>query len=159
MILVLLGTFPAAFLRPLIDIESLCKDGTISEEVIVQNGYTLMESQYLKFRPFISPDELMALYQEARIIISQAGTGSLIKGLKLGKKVIGIPRLSRYGEVVDDHQLEILEEFAKQNYIIPWRENSSLKIILENVNDFKPSRYISSKQNIINYLTTYIDSL
>ncbi|WP_439483405.1 glycosyltransferase [Cyclobacterium plantarum] len=64
------------------------------------------------------PDELTKLYKEARIVKSQAGTGSLINGLKLNKKIISIPRLTKYGEVVDDHQVEILDEFYKINYIL-----------------------------------------
>lgn len=159
MILVLLGTFPTAFKRPLLEIEKLCEDGTISEEIIVQNGYTAIESKYQILRPFIAPDELAALYNKARVIITHAGTGSIIKGLKLHKKVIAIPRLSKYGEVVDDHQLEILNEFAKMNYIMPWYENVQLKSILSVVDDFTPSPYISNKEKIISYLTDYVDSL
>jgi len=159
MILVLLGTFPTAFKRPLLEIETLCEDGTIAEEIIVQNGYTTIESKHQVFRPFIPPDELDALYKKARLIITHAGTGSIIKGLKLYKKVIAIPRLAKYGEVVDDHQLEILNEFAKMNYIMPWQENVSLKSILSAAAHFSPSPYISNKENIINYLTNYVDSL
>lgn len=86
MILVLLGTFPATFNRPLVEIHSLCKRGIIDEKVIVQNGHTRFESELLQLRPFIPPDELTELYKEARLVITQAGTGSLIKGMKLNKK-------------------------------------------------------------------------
>lgn len=159
MILVLLGTFPTQFKRPLIEIESLCKEGAISEQVIVQNGYTTMNSVYMEFRPFLSLPQLNELYQSARVIISHAGTGSLVKGLKLYKKIIAIPRLAKYGEVVDDHQVEILEEFAIKNYILPWRESGQLKALLSSLEGFTPAHYCSDKHKIINFLTTYIDSL
>lgn len=159
MILVLLGTFPTDFKRPLLEIDKLCADGTITEEVIVQNGYTTIDSKYLTLKPFLPINELIELYKQARIIISQAGTGSLIKGIKLNKKIIAIPRLAKYGEVVDDHQLEILEEFTKLNYILPWREDVSLKECLVAIESFHPEKYVSQKETIINYLTEYIDSL
>tara|TARA_B100001063_G_C16493687_1_gene418598 strand:- start:19 stop:498 length:480 start_codon:yes stop_codon:yes gene_type:complete len=159
MIIVLLGTFPTAFKRPLIEIEKLCKKGLITEEVIVQSGHTQFDSEYLKTRPFISPDELTELYKQARIVITQAGTGSLIKGMKLNKKIIAIPRLAKYGEVVDDHQEEILHEFTKQNYILPWTEDIALEEVLSKIDDFKPSPYVSTKQNIIDHLEGYINSL
>ncbi|GGW79597.1 PssE/Cps14G family polysaccharide biosynthesis glycosyltransferase [Salegentibacter mishustinae] len=159
MIIVLLGTFPTAFKRPLIEIEKLCKKGLITEEVIVQSGHTQFDSEYMKMRSFISPDELTELYKQARVVITQAGTGSLIKGMKLNKKIIAIPRLAKYGEVVDDHQEEILHEFTKLNYILPWTEDIALEEVLSKIDDFKPSPYVSTKQNIIDHLEGYINSL
>ena len=127
--------------------------------MIVQSGHTQFDSEYLKMRPFISPDELTELYKQARVVITQAGTGSLIKGMKLNKKIIAIPRLAKYGEVVDDHQEEILHEFTKLNYILPWTEDIALEEVLNKIDDFEPSPYISTKQNIIDHLEGYINSL
>jgi UDP-N-acetylglucosamine transferase subunit ALG13 len=159
MIIVLLGTFPTAFERPLIEIDRLCREGIINEKVIVQSGHTQFESEFLEMRPFIAPDELTELYKEARLVITQAGTGSLIKGMKLNKKIISIPRLAKYGEVVDDHQEEILLEFTKLNYILPWTEDIALETVLNNISDFEPSPYVSTKQKIIDYLEEYIGSI
>ena len=159
MIIVLLGTFPTAFVRPLVELDRLCKKGIIKEKVIVQSGHTEFESEFLEMRPFIPPDELTELYKEARVVISQAGTGSLIKGLKLNKKIISIPRLAKYGEVVDDHQEEILHEFTKLNYVLAWTEEIALDIVLNRIESFKPSPYVSTKQKIIAHLEEYINSL
>lgn len=159
MILVLLGTFVTPFERPLIEIEKLCEAGTITEEVIVQSGHTNMTSQYMVMRPFIDPNELTELCGSARIVISHAGAASLIGAIQLGKKVITIARLSKYGEHVDDHQLEILEKFATLNYILPWRENVALDSLLNEIDDFTPTAFVSNKPMIMNYLTDYIDSL
>jgi len=159
MILVLLGTFPTEFKRPLLEIEKLCQEGLIKEEVIVQNGYTKIESKFLIQIPFIELKDLEALYKKSRIIITHGGSGSLIKGLKLNKKIIAIARLSKYGEVVDDHQLEILNEFEKNHYILHWRENEPLQPLLDAAESFNPAHYQSKKTAIINFLTNYIDSL
>lgn len=159
MIIVLLGTFPTAFERPLVEIDRLCRKGIIQEKVIVQSGHTQFESEFLEMRPFIPPDELTQLYIQASVVISQAGTGSLIKGLKLNKKIISIPRLAKYGEVVDDHQEEILHEFTRLNYIVPWTEDIALEDVLKKIVYFKPSPYVSTKQRIIDHLEQYIDSI
>ncbi|MEX2592752.1 MAG: glycosyltransferase [Anditalea sp.] len=159
MIIVLLGTFPTAFERPLVQIDRLCREGIIQEKVIVQSGHTQFESEFLEMRPFIPPDELTELYKEARVVISQAGTGSLIKGLKLNKKIISIPRLAKYGEVVDDHQDEILNEFVNLNYILPWTEDIALETVLIKIENFEPSPYVSIKQKFIDHLEAYINSI
>lgn len=159
MILVLLGTFPTQFTRPLIAIDALCKEGKIREKVIVQSGFTEFPSEHLDYKPFVPVEELDLLYQEARIIISHAGSGSLLKGLKMGKKIIAIPRMPKYGEVVDEHQLEILEEFEKENYLLAWRETDDLADLLVQIDSFEPKPFVSSKQNIINFLDQYMETL
>lgn len=159
MILLALGTFHIEFKRPLIELELLCSAGSLSEDIIVQNGHTSFASSYFTMIPFIEPQELDQLYDAARVVITHAGTGSILKGVKKGKKVIAIPRLQKYREHIDDHQLEILNEFAAAGYILPWHESNSLEQLLEEVQDFVPQVYISQKEQILNYLREYIDSL
>jgi UDP-N-acetylglucosamine transferase subunit ALG13 len=159
MILVLLGTFQIEFPRPLMVIEQLKQENKIQEKVIVQNGFTSFNSSLLDLRPFMSSEELDKLYQEARIIITHAGTGSLMKGIKMGKKVISVPRLKKYGEHIDDHQLEIHTEFEKLKYIYPWNEGDSLERILADIENFVPAKYVSHKEDMVQYLKSYIDSL
>ncbi len=109
--------------------------------------------------PFVEPKVLDRWYDDARIVITHAGTGSIIKGIKKGKKVIAIARLKKNGEMVDDHQLEILNEFALSGYILPWNEHDSLEQILMDINLFRPKVYRSQKDKILTYLQDYIDNL
>ena len=37
----------------------------------------------------------------------------------MGKKIIAAPRLSKYKEHVNDHQLQIVDTFTKAKYILP----------------------------------------
>lgn len=159
MILVLLGTFPLQFDRPLVEIEKLLNDGVIKENVIVQNGHTQFHSKKMIFKPFLPLEELLGLYEEADLIISQAGTGSIIKGLKKNKKIIAIPRLAKYGEVVDDHQKELVDEFSESGYLIGWNEKDKLSDLLEKAKTFIPKPYNSNNQKLVQYLIDYIDSL
>jgi UDP-N-acetylglucosamine transferase subunit ALG13 len=158
MILVLLGTFDIEFKRPLIELDKLCNSGKIMEEVVVQTGHTKFPSENFDIRPFIPPDELDRLYDNARIIITHAGTGSIIKGIKKGKKIIAVARLKKNNEHIDDHQLEILNEFVSSGYITPWNEGESLEQILIDVQNFVPKPYVSEKESIENFLKEYIDS-
>lgn len=159
MILVLLGTFRIEFPRPLIEIEKLCKEGKISEEIIVQNGHTKYNSPFFTMVPFMDVDKLRELYDRARIIITHAGTGSILNGVKRGKTVITIPRLKKYSEHMDDHQLEIAAVFAEKGYVLPWYEGDSLYSIIQRANDFVPEKYVSKKQVVIEYLKNYIDHI
>lgn len=159
MILILLGTFPLPFDRPLYEIEKAIKGGLIKEEVIVQSGHTAFDSKEMIFRPFIPLNELLGLYDQADLIISQAGTGSFIKGLRKNKKIIGIARLAKYGESVDDHQVELLNEFSNSGYILPWNESDEFEKIYKQLANFQPKPFISDNKKITEFLTNYIDSI
>ena len=159
MILVTLGTFPLAFERPLNELHKICSENKINEPIVVQSGYTKHSSKYFEMIPFIPSDELDGLTRKANLIISHAGTGSLIKALKLNKKVIAIPRLAKHKEVVDNHQLEILKVFAEKKYVLPWWKDNTLEDLLEEAKVFTPQPYISKKQIVIDYLEKYINSL
>lgn len=159
MIFVLLGTFNSEFRRPLISIEKAFIENRVNEETIVQSGHTNFQSKYLKITPFFTPAEIDTLYNDARLIVTHAGTGSILKGVKKGKKVIVTPRLYKFNEHVDDHQLDILEEFAKSNYILPWYENESFETVLLKTENFIPVPYKSSKEKLVAFLTDYINQI
>lgn len=159
MIFVTLGTFPTSFTRPLAAIHNCCEKKIIKDEVVVQCGYTEFDSAHFEMRPFIPPNELENLTKNADLIITHAGSGSMIKAIKYKRKIIAIPRLAKFGEVVDDHQLEILDVFGERGYVLPWHENDVLEKLLVEAKTFEPNEYVSKKQVIIDYLENYINSL
>ena len=93
MILVLLGTQNNSFHRLLEEIEKNIKDGTIKEEVIVQAGYTKFQSYKMRIVDLISKEQLEQFQDEANLIITHGGVGSIVSSLKRGKKVIAVPRM------------------------------------------------------------------
>src|SRR5690554_4069176 len=111
MLLVVLGTEKYSFTRPLLALEAYLKENLLGEDVVVQAGYTQFVSTRMKIIPFFNLVELEKLYEEARVVICHGGTGSVVTGVKLGRKVIVVPRLKKYGEHIDDHQLELVNAF------------------------------------------------
>ena len=55
---------------------------------------------------------------KADYIITHGGVGTITDALKLGKKIIAVPRLSKYKEHVNDHQLQIIENFSEKGFIV-----------------------------------------
>jgi len=158
-ILVLLGTFNIEFQRPLKAIEHFVANNPIEEEIIVQSGYTNFHSKYFTIIPFMAPAVLDDLYNKASLIITHAGTGSILQGVKKGKKVIAIARLKKYKEHIDDHQLEILKEFVGCNYILSWDQIDSFETVLKKSKTFIPTPYNSDKKNLVNFLINYIEDI
>ena len=66
--------------------------------------------------------------------------------------MIVAPRLKKYGEHVNNHQLQILETFSKDGYIIPLLDFSDLKNKIEEAKNFNPKQFKSNNKNFIKHL-------
>ena len=159
MILVTLGTQDKTFPRLIEAVEKQIKLGNIKDEVIVQAGSTKYESDLMKIVDFMPIDEFDDLYNKADLIITHAGEGSIIMGLEQGKKVIAAARLAKYGEHVNDHQMQILDGFADEGYILPLYNFDKLNEVLEKAKTFKPREYKSNNKEFINTLEKEIEKM
>ena len=158
MILVTLGTQDKEFVRILDKIDKLINKKIIKEEVIVQAGYTKYKSKNMKVFDYVSKDELEDYIDKASFIITHAGVGTILDCLKKNKKVIAVPRLSKYNEHTNDHQVQIVEEFSKENYILSIYEVDELEDAIKNLKKFKPTKYKSNNKNMVKLVDSYIES-
>lgn len=159
MIFVTLGTFDMPFNRLLEYIDKLIESGKINEDVVVQSGFTKYNTKNFSVIDFMNNEEIERYYDQANFIISHGGTGSLMLGVKKGKKVIGVPRLSKYGEHNNDHQIEIVNLLKEQNLILSAYDYEELEDAVDKINEFEPSKYVSKTQVIIDFISDYIDSI
>lgn len=158
MVLVLLGTQKNSFFRLLDELESCINNNLIQEEIIVQAGYTKYTSNNMKIIDFISSNELNNLLSQADLIITHGGVGSILNSIKLHKKVIAVPRLSKYNEHVNDHQEQIVESLDSKGYIIGIKDVLQLPDALKKVKNFMPKEFISNTNNMIKIISDYINN-
>lgn len=149
MILVALGTQDKSFVRILEMVEKLLDEKIINEEVYVQAGYTKFESKYMKIFDYLDMDEYERLLKECDILISHGGVGTIVSAIKDGKKVIGVPRLAMYHEHHNDHQLEIIENFTSQGYILSANNVEELASAIEKIKTFKPNEFVSNNERFV----------
>ena len=159
MILVTLGTQNNSFHRLLEEVQKNIDNGNIKEEVIVQNGYTKFDSKQMKLIKEIPQDEFNKLIDQANLVITHGGVGSIISSLKMGKKVIAVPRLHQYGEHVNDHQKQIVKTFDEEGYIIGINEVSELEKAIEKILNFKPKKYEANNKKMLSIIENFIDNL
>ena len=157
MIFVTLGTQNNSFNRLLEEVQKLIDNKKIKEEVIVQKGYTKFESKDMKLFSEVSQDEFNKLIDQSRIVITHGGVGSIISAITKGKKVIAVPRLRKYNEHVNDHQIEIIDSFNEKGYIIGIHSVEELGKALEEAVNFKPQKYIRNTGNILKLVEDFID--
>jgi UDP-N-acetylglucosamine transferase subunit ALG13 len=157
MIFVVLGTWEMPFIRPLVEIEHAAQQGMFAEPIVVQCGNTSYASQQMTLVPFFGQKELEQMYEQASLVICQAGVGSIMLGLRKNKKVISIARLAKFHEHIDDHQLEILDVFAKSGAVLPWLGRGDLGEILRRVDGFISAGYPFGEEKISRAILDYLN--
>ena len=82
MILVTLGTQDKSFERLLKAIDKEIEKGNIKDKVVVQAGYTKYKSKNMEIFKSVSNDRLEELMDEASLIITHGGVGSILTASK-----------------------------------------------------------------------------
>ena len=157
MIFVTLGTQDKSFKRLLDNIDKEIEKGNIKDKVIVQAGYTKYNSKNMCIFDLLDKDDFDKYIKECDLLITHGGVGSILTGLKNDKKVIACPRLAKYNEHMNDHQIQIIERFADAGYILPLYENDDLGKVIKKSKTFKPNKYQSNTTNMIKLISNYID--
>jgi UDP-N-acetylglucosamine transferase subunit ALG13 len=114
-IFVALGTHEQPFERALDAVAALSG----SHDQVIQHGHTPpragLRARWIEFGPY---DEILTLMHEATAVVCHAGVGTILSALGAGKCPVVLPRLARFGEHVDDHQLQITEAFAARGIVV-----------------------------------------
>lgn len=157
MIFVTVGSQKFQFNRLLKKIDELIESGDIKEEVFAQIGVSDYTPKNYNYKDFVTQDEFKEYMDKADLIITHAGTGAIVTALKKDKKVIAIPRLSEYGEHVDDHQIQLIDEFKEMNFIEPVYQIDELKLAIKNVRENTYNKYKSNTQKILDDIELFIE--
>jgi beta-1,4-N-acetylglucosaminyltransferase len=125
MIFVTVGTNEARFDRLLRCVESLQAD-----KVIVQYGSSTFQPRNADCFPFFTFEEIVAHVRAASVVVTHAGVGSVAVALANGRRPMVVPRLRRYGEAIDDHQLALGRKLAQTGLVTLVEEPESLADLL-----------------------------
>lgn len=146
MILVTVGTQKFQMDRLIKAIDEIAYSGMIDENFFIQSGHSTYIPEHCDFAAFLSKEEIEEKVDRCSIVVCHAGVGSILMGLKKQKKVIVIPRMERFGEHVDDHQVEIAASFAKAGYIKCVENISILADEIIECFGWNPQVFVSNKE-------------
>lgn len=155
-IFITVGSQKFQFNRLLKAVDRLTAERRISEEIFAQIGSSDYIPQHYPYMPFLNRDEFAARLDGADIVLTHGGTGVIINAVKRGKKVIAVPRLARFGEHVDDHQIELLKQFEELNLICRWDDCDTLDEAIALVKRTRYQPYQSNTQAILDSIESFI---
>lgn len=127
MIFATVGTNEAPFNRLLEALAAL----EVDDDVLIQHGHSSrLGPPGAKLVDFLSFEEMNEAVRRARAVITHAGVGSVMVALGNGARPIVVPRRKRFGEAVDDHQLQLGRRFAAADLVTLVERPSDLATVL-----------------------------
>ncbi|MBE6049616.1 MAG: beta(1,3)galactosyltransferase EpsH [Clostridium sp.] len=159
MIFVTLGSQKFQFNRLLKAIDELVEKKQIEDDIFAQIGYSDYKPVNYKYKDFLDRGEFKKAMGESSIVITHGGTGAIVGAIKQGKKVIAVPRLAKFEEHVDDHQLQIIGQFTQMNLIKAVYDMSELKDALEDIKVMEFKKYVSNTLAIEESIDKYIETI
>lgn len=118
MIFVTVGSRNYPFDRLFKKLDELYEQGVLTEQMFAQIGTSTYKPKHYEYKDFISQEEFIEAVDKADIVVSHGASGSIMKALNDGKKVIAVTRLEKYGEHINDHQIQNNVAFSTNGYVL-----------------------------------------
>lgn len=155
MIFVTVGTHEQQFNRLIMAVDELKSQGLIKEEVFMQIGYTTYEPKHCQFKRLISYDEMNHYIEKSSLVISHGGPATFMYVLSKGKTVLVVPRLKKYDEHINDHQLEFVKIISSRYDVSYIEDISQLKVAISQM-DKTANQFKSNHVNFCHQLEKII---
>lgn len=146
MIFVTVGTHTQSFNRLLEEVDRLIENKEIKEKVIMQVGHSTYKPKNGEWFRFTTFSNLKKIQKTARIIITHGGAGCIIDALSNKKPVIAVPRLKKFNEHVNDHQLDLIKALAEYKRIYPVYDIRELGVAIKEIEKIKQLK--STKESL-----------
>lgn len=156
MIFVVLGTQKFQCNRLLEKMDELVSQGIIRESILAQRGNSDYVPKNYKYVDFVDKKQFEEWIEDCDVLVTHSGVGTILAGKSHGKPVIVFPRLKKYGEHVDDHQLDIARAFDKKNLVFMCGENDDLGRLIEKARNHCFDEYVSQRTKMVQLIETYI---
>lgn len=147
---VTVGTQPHQFTRLIGYVEECIN----KNDVIIQSGHTKVVSEFAYFQ---FCDDFEQKIIDCDIVITHGGVGSIISALKHQKKVIAVARKLEFSEHVDDHQMEIVDKLAINNYILKADTLEEFEKCIREINNIELNQYSCNNKEFNKKLIEELD--
>ena len=158
MIFVTVGSQKFPFDRLIRKVDQLVREGRIEDAVFLQTG-TSRCRPICPHQAFCGREQFAERMGACDILITHGGAGTMVDAVKRGKKVIAVPRLARYGEHVDDHQMELAMRLHDQDLLYACLDVERLPEALRFVRTHRFAPFRSNTETFLTSLDRYIRSL
>ncbi len=154
-IFVSVGTHPQAFDRLLKELDSIASKHQ-ELEIFAQAGNSKHVPKNFTFEKFLKGKQFDEKMQWADIVVSHCGAGTIINALLNKKPLIVVPRLKKFSEHTNDHQLDLANALEREHKVIAVFDMNELEEKILKAVSFKPN-LSSDKERLIKRISLFLE--
>ncbi len=122
-----------------------------------EGGYT---PQHCESVELLGPDVFREKIRESELVISHAGMGTILNVMQAGTPMLVMPRLARFHETRNDHQIASARAFRERGGIAVAADEPELREMLDDLETLiAPTRRIgaSASDTLLTSIRSFID--
>jgi beta-1,4-N-acetylglucosaminyltransferase len=129
------------------------------EKIVAQIGDSSYCPENFEAVPSVEKAVFDKYFNKADSIISHAGMGTITMALDHRKPLLVMPRLKKYGEVVNDHQLAIAKKFEQLGYLLVAYGVEDVSIKMKQLKSFVPQERQPCPNIVAARISTFLNGL
>lgn len=139
-------------------LDQLAEENEGQYTIFAQTGCSDYLPKHYSAERFLDKESFDRRIAGCDVLITHGGVATIVEALKHQKPIIVVPRLAKYKEHVDDHQIQIAESFQEQDFVIMYREGDSLSELVRRAQKRSVSRYVSRRETVLAAIRDFLDA-
>lgn len=111
-------------------------------DVFAQIGEGGWKPSHIEHSEFLQPPDFKKRFNEATLIISHAGMGTILSALFYGKPILVMPKRASLGEHRSEHQVATAKKMMELGNVNVAFDEDELRHRLDHLEDLRPPRLI-----------------
>lgn len=140
-------------------VDDLVDKGLISEKLFAQIGQSAYKPRNFEYSAYLGKNTFDDYVKQASALIGHAGMGTVTVALSNRKASLAMPRLKRFREVVNDHQVDIARKFSELGHILAAYDIEDLSSVILKLKDFVPKERKAEPEKVADRIVRFLDSL
>lgn len=140
-------------------VDDMVGSGQIQEEVTAQIGLGTYTPRNLHYERFIEGASYDARVRDAHLLIGHAGSGTISLAVNEGKPLLVLPRLKRFHEHVNDHQVATARKFEELRHVLAADDETHLPRKFAELRTFVPAKRVANTDQLVGRIGEFLRSI
>jgi UDP-N-acetylglucosamine transferase subunit ALG13 len=140
-------------------VDDMVDRGDIQEDVTAQIGLGGYVPRHMNYERFMDGPRYDARMRDAHMLIGHAGSGTISLAVANCKPLLVLPRLKRYHEHVNDHQVATARKFEELHHVLAADDAADLPRRFAELPSFVPARRVARTDDLAGRIGEFLRSI